>query len=141
MKIAFQDQTFSFEFLRVLGESIHGGSDINECFATASRITEGDFEGWYQEWNRTAERIHKIAENSLTHHHRVSAREAFLRASNYYRCAEFFMHIEIGKTDARAMSTYEKSVICFQKATQLFSLLLSHLSGYESRDERCADQS
>ena len=62
MKIAFQDQTFSFEFLRVLGESIRGGSDINECFATASRIKEGDFESWYQEWSRTAERIRKIAE-------------------------------------------------------------------------------
>ena len=104
----------------MLGESIHGGSDINECFATASRITEGDFESWYQEWNRTAERIHQIAENCLAKDHRVSAREAFLRASNYYRCAEFFMHMEIGKTDARAMSTYEKSVVCFQKAMQLF---------------------
>ena len=63
MKICFQDQTFSFEFLRVLGESIYGGSDINECFATASRIKEGDFESWHQEWNRTAERICQIAEN------------------------------------------------------------------------------
>ena len=55
MKIAFQDQNFSFEFLRLLGESIHGGSDINECFATAARIREGDYESWYQEWNHTAE--------------------------------------------------------------------------------------
>ena len=119
MKIAFQDQTFSFEFLRVLGESIRGGSDINECFATAFRIKEGDFESWFQEWNRTAERIRQIAEDCLAQHHVVSAREAFLRASNYYRCAEFFMHIEIGKIDARAMSTYEKSVACFQNAMQL----------------------
>jgi len=119
MKIFFQDQTFSFEFLRVLGESIHGGSDINECFVTASRITEGDFESWYREWNRTAERIRKIAENCLAQGHAVSAREAFLRASNYYRCAEFFMHMEIGKTDARAMSTYEKSVTCFRQGMLL----------------------
>ncbi|MGB8212898.1 MAG: alpha/beta fold hydrolase [Anaerolineales bacterium] len=120
MKIAFQDQNFSFEFLRVLGEAIHGGSDINECFATAMRIQEGDLESWYQEWNRTAERICAIAENCLAHGHTVSAREAFLRASNYYRCAEFFMHMQIGKVDARALNTYEKSVACFQKAIHLF---------------------
>jgi pimeloyl-ACP methyl ester carboxylesterase len=120
MKIFFRDQTFAFEFLRVLAEAIHGGSDINECFATAARITEGDFESWYREWNRTAERISKIAETCLAQGHAVSAREAFLRASNYYRCAEFFMHMEIGKTDVRAMSTYEKSVACFRKGMQLF---------------------
>ena len=120
MKIYFRDQNFSFEFLRLLGEAVHGGADINECFVTASRIKEGDFESWHQEWNRTAERIHQIAENCLAHNHMVSAREAFLRASNYYRCAEFFMHMEIGKTDVRAMSTYEKSVNCFQQAMRLF---------------------
>ncbi|MFZ1039681.1 MAG: alpha/beta hydrolase family protein [Anaerolineales bacterium] len=119
MNIFFQDQTFSFEFLRVLGESIRGGSDINECLATASRIKEGDFESWFQEWHRTAERIRQIAEDCLARGHTISAREAFLRASNYYRCAEFFTHIEIGKIDARAMSTYEKSVAYFQQAMHL----------------------
>ena len=120
MKIAFQDQNFSFEFLRVLVESIHEGSDINECFATAARIREGDYESWHREWNHTAVRIHQIAENCLAGGHLVSARQAFLRACNYYRCAEFFMHMQIGKTDARAMDTYQKSVTCFRQAIPLF---------------------
>ena len=120
MKIAFEDQNFSFEFLRVLGESIHGGSDINECFATASRIRAGDYESWYQEWSRTAARIHQIAEQCLARGHTVSAREAFLRASNYYRCAEFFMHMQIGVTDPRTLDTYQKSLACFRQASLLF---------------------
>ena len=120
MKIAFQDQNFSFEFLRVLGESIHGGSDINECFATAARIRAGDYESWHQEWSRTARRIHQIAEQCIAHGHAVSARQAFLRASNYYRCAEFFMHMQVGQTDPRALDTYQKSVACFHQAMQLF---------------------
>ena len=118
MKIFFQDQNFAFEFLRLLGETTYGGADINECFATAARIREDDYESWFQEWNRTAERIRKIAEDSLAHGHPVSAREAYLRASNYYRCAEFFMHMEIGKTDPRAMETYDKSVACFRQGIQ-----------------------
>lgn len=120
MEILFQDQSFSFEFLRVLGESIYGGSDINECFGAASRIKEGDYESWFLEWNRTAERIRQIADNCLARGHTVSAREAFLRASNYYRCAEFFMHMDIGNADPRAMGAYEKSVACFHQAIRLF---------------------
>jgi len=118
MKIHFQDQNFAFEFLRLLGETPYGGADINECFATASHIREGNYESWFQEWNRTAQRIHKIAETSLARGHMISAREAFFRASNYYRCAEFFMHMEIGKTDPRAMETYDKNVACFRNGIE-----------------------
>jgi pimeloyl-ACP methyl ester carboxylesterase len=115
MNIHFQDQNFAFEFLRLLGETTYGGADINECFATASRIKEGDYESWFQEWDQIAHRIQKIAENCLARGHMVSARDAFLRASNYYRCAEFFMHMEIGRTDPRAMPTYDQSVACFRQ--------------------------
>jgi len=119
MKLHFQHPPFSFEFVRILGEAVAGGSDINECFATAARITEGDFESWHQAWKETAERIHQTAVACLARGHPVSAREAFLRASNYYRCAEFFMHMEIGVTDPRARATYEKSVACFGQALPL----------------------
>jgi pimeloyl-ACP methyl ester carboxylesterase len=128
MKIAFQDQNFSFEFLRVLGESIHGGSDINECFATAARIREGDYESWYQEWSRTAERIQLIAEHCLAQGHTISARQAYLRACNYYRCAEFFMHMQIGKNDPRVMDTYQKSLTCFRQAMSFFPFPCEQIS-------------
>jgi pimeloyl-ACP methyl ester carboxylesterase len=120
MKMHFQDPTFSFEFLRMLSAVIGGGSDINECFLTASRITEGDVESWHREWNRTAERIHGIAEHCLARGHRVSACEAYLRASNYYRSAEFFLHLNYEQPDPRALPTYQKSVQCFRQATRLF---------------------
>ena len=37
-----------------------------------------------------SELVHAIADACLAAGHRVSAREAYLRASNYYRTAEFF---------------------------------------------------
>jgi len=120
MKIMFQDPTFAFEFLRILGESTFGGSDINECFDTASRIEEGNCDSWFKEWNRTGERINKIADQCLALGHSVSAREAYLRASNYYRCAEFFLHMEIGMEDPHALPTYDRSVQCFHQAGRLF---------------------
>nr|BBH87701.1 hypothetical dipeptidyl aminopeptidase/ acylaminoacyl-peptidase related protein [Thermosporothrix sp. COM3] len=121
MKLMFHDTTLAFEFLRVLSEGIYGGSDINECFLTASRIQEDDLESWYREWHRTAERIHSIADRCLERGHTVSARDAYLRASNYYRCAEFFLHIDQKKNASKALDTYKQSVHCFQQATRLFA--------------------
>lgn len=98
MRLIFQDQTFSFELLRTLSYAPYGGADIGECLSTAYRIKEGDFESWYTEWYRTAERIHALAVDSLERGKRVSARECYLRAHNYYRTAEFFFCMEIRKT-------------------------------------------
>ena len=42
MKIVFQDPTFSFQLLRVIGETYYKGADIGECLSTAYRIKEGD---------------------------------------------------------------------------------------------------
>ena len=91
MKIVFQDPTFSLQLLRVIGETYYNGADIGECISTAYRIKEGDFESWHQEWLKTAERVNKYANESLAAGHTVSAREAYLRACNYYRAAEFFL--------------------------------------------------
>ncbi|QBD76053.1 alpha/beta fold hydrolase [Ktedonosporobacter rubrisoli] len=117
MKLVFKNETFSFEFLRVLGSSIYGGADISECFTTAARIKDKDFESWYQEWSATAARIERLADDCLERGHGVSAREAYLRACNYYRSAEFFLHIE--PDDPRAAETYAKSLRCFRQALPL----------------------
>jgi alpha-beta hydrolase superfamily lysophospholipase len=119
MKLVFQDQLFSFQLLRGLGHTIYGGADIGECLSTAYRITEGDFESWYTEWSRTADRVRTQADHSLAHGHIVSAREAFLRASNYYRMAEFFLRVE--PDDPRMMTTWGNSQTCFSQAATLFS--------------------
>ena len=119
MTTLFQDDNFSFEFMRILGESVYGGSDIKECLLAASRIGDGDIESWHTAWIEIAERVHHVADGCLAKGHRVSARDAYLRASNYYRCAEFFLHMTIGQVDPRAMPAYEASVACFRAAMPL----------------------
>ena len=119
MKIVFQDPTFSFQLLRVIGETYYKGADIGECLSTAYRIKEGDFESWHQEWLKTAERVNKYADESLAAGHTVSACEAYLRACNYYKAAEFLL---IDPIDPRIQTTWRKSKECFSKAATLFSL-------------------
>jgi hypothetical protein len=91
MKIIFQDPTFSLQLLRAIAQTYYKGADIGECLSTAYRIKEGDFDSWYTEWLKTAKRVHKYADDCLATNHKISAREAYLRASNYYRAAEFLL--------------------------------------------------
>ena len=90
----FNDQSFSFETLRALGYAPYGGADIGEVTSTASRIPDGDKTAWYSEWRALAERVHADADRSAAAGHRVSARESYLRASNYYRLCEFYLRVD-----------------------------------------------
>jgi pimeloyl-ACP methyl ester carboxylesterase len=117
MKIIFQDPTFSFQLLRAISETYYKGADIGECLSTAYRIQEGDFESWYKEWLKTAQRIHKYADDSLAKGHKISACQAYLRASNYYRVAEFLL---MDPEDPRIQTTWGNSKECFRKAAELF---------------------
>ncbi len=91
MKFLFDDDSFSFEALRTTGFAAYGGADLGEVLATASKIGEGDEAVWHQAWKATAQRVAKIGEQALASGHRVTAREAFLRAANYYRTAGDFL--------------------------------------------------
>jgi pimeloyl-ACP methyl ester carboxylesterase len=119
LKCVFDDPTFSFELLRTMGEAVYGCSDIGECLTTAYQIEEGNIEDWYSEWYETAERVRGYAEQSLAGGHEVSAREAYLRAMNYYRTAEFYLHGD--PDDPRILETWGKSRDCFAQAAELFT--------------------
>lgn len=114
------DDSFPFQTLRALGRTYDGAADIGEVLSTASRIESGNIDSWYNEWFRTAERIHGIAEKSEKGGHRISAGEAYLRASNYYRASEFYLHAD--PSDPRALGAARRSVDCFVKAIELLSL-------------------
>lgn len=90
MKFLFDDESFSFETLRAAGFANYGGADLGEILVTARAIPEGDEVAWHREWKATAQRVEALGRASLDDGHPVSAREALLRASNYYRTAEFY---------------------------------------------------
>jgi hypothetical protein len=117
MKLIFDDPTFSLQLLRAISETYYKGADIGECLSTAYRIKEGDFESWYNEWLKTAKRVHNYAQECLKNKHNISAREAFLRASNYYRVSGFLI---IDPQDIRSIETWKLSKNCFNQAARLF---------------------
>jgi hypothetical protein len=114
------DPQFWFETLRVIGAADYGGAQFGEAMMTASRITSGDYDGWHDQWKATADAVAAEAQASLMAGRRVSARDGFLRASNHYRNAEFFLHAN--PADPHMRHAYERSVACFRQAAGLFDV-------------------
>ncbi|MES9524330.1 TIGR03086 family metal-binding protein [Streptomyces capoamus] len=111
--------SFWYETLRTLGHIAYGGADFGEVAVTSQHIVPGDYDSWHDQWLATADRVAGQARASRDGGHRVSARDGFLRASNYYRCAEFFLHADA--TDPRIRHAYDTSVACFRQAAELFT--------------------
>jgi len=117
MKVGFRDDSFAFELVRNLGFVYYGGADIGELFTTVDGITEGDFDSWYDGWHSRAERVLGRARESLSTGHLVSAREALLRASTYFRMAEFYLHGN--PDDPRIMVDSKASQAAYAQAAEL----------------------
>jgi alpha-beta hydrolase superfamily lysophospholipase len=118
MKLFFGNLDFDGQLLRAISYTAYGGADIGECFETAARIEEGNRDSWYEAWTKTADRLRNDAEESLDGGHKHSARRAYLRASNYYRTAEF--EVRDDPKDPRSLQGWQSSHDCFAKAAQLF---------------------
>jgi len=75
---------------RGLFHAYYGGADFGEVTTTAERIGDStSADDWHREWVATADRVAGIGDESAAAGHAVSAREAYLRASTYYRTSYF----------------------------------------------------
>lgn len=117
MKIYFDDPEYDGQFLRSV-DYAPVGAQIGEAWAIAAQIQAGDTTGWYNAWSSYADRLYDLAVKTRDAGHRVSARNTFLRASNYYRTAYIFMFAL--PVDPRVIDAYKKQAAAFQKAAELF---------------------
>lgn len=117
--VLFPDNVqFWYETVRAFGAAEYGGSLFGEVLATSARISSGDDDSWYEAWNDTADSVAKEASDQLARGHRVSARDSYLRASNYYRTSEFFLHRN--PRDPRMARAYQQSVACYKACAKLY---------------------
>lgn len=89
--LVFTDKNCSFQLARIMGYTYYGGADIGEILQTARSIKDCDVQSWYQQWLKTANRIYRTAQSFAKYGDIISARNAYFRASNYYRAAGFYM--------------------------------------------------
>jgi hypothetical protein len=69
-------------------------------------------------------RIHGYAKECIMKSHKISARDVYLRASNYYRVSAFLL---IDLNDPRIQTTVESSKECFRNAVSLFLFLVEEI--------------
>jgi pimeloyl-ACP methyl ester carboxylesterase len=119
VKFLFEDDSFSFEALRAAGYAPYGGADLGEVLVTCRQIPEGDRKAWSTQWSARAALLEKAGRDSLAAGHRVSAREALLRASNYYRVADFY-HRTDPANDTESVRIETASRQTFADAARLF---------------------
>jgi dienelactone hydrolase len=112
------DAQFWFETVRMFGADEYGAASFGEVLAVSARIKAGDYDSWYEAWNAIADRIAHEGQAQLGRGHRISARDSFLRASNYYRSSEFFLHAQ--PKDPRVARAYQQSVACYKASAALF---------------------
>ena len=118
MKMYFDDRLIDGQFLRTLNHAYHQGADVGECMATAARIKKNDIESWHREWTAIAESFYQQGEKSASVGHRVSAKESYLKACNYFRTSSIFLYSPA--TAAQLKEAYIKHRDAFRKAIQFF---------------------
>jgi Prolyl oligopeptidase family len=95
----FTDPSFDFETRSLVGDIHYGAGDVGEMLTAVANIVDGDANSWVAEWRTLADRIQAIGDTSLKGGHKVSARNAYLRAAVYYAASNVFVD---GIDDAEA---------------------------------------
>ena len=98
------DELFEAQLRRAMGAAAYGGADVDECRATADRITTVDLDLWHREWMATARR--------------AAARGAHLHASTYFRTAWLFLLD--APLDPRLVEAHRLEVDSFRRGTESF---------------------
>jgi len=119
MRLVFRDALFDAQLLRTVSHTCYGGADLAECLTTARTIRGQDMAGWFAAWMELANRVRADAGRSLYNGHAVSARDAFLRASNYYRNAYIFLFAAPPPPDLRR--AYDLHRQSFRQAAALMN--------------------
>jgi pimeloyl-ACP methyl ester carboxylesterase len=114
--LLFENPELDFQAIRTLGQTYFGAADIMETAATCWRITPGDANSWYDEWNQTASYLEELAAKSIEQGNTFSAGTALMRASMYFRQAEFYLHGN--PKDPRILQAYNSSVRCFHQGLE-----------------------
>lgn len=135
MKLAFDDPELEDQFKRSAAAAYCGAADLGELLVAAAAVAApGDPGAWYTAWSAGAERAETLAARAGD---RRSAADAWLRASEYWRQAFFFLRDDIG--DARLQTSWRCHRAAFRMALPLLPYPSSvaeipfgtgHLSGY-----------
>ncbi|GID94044.1 alpha/beta hydrolase family protein [Amorphoplanes digitatis] len=117
MRQLFDDPLWQMFAERALTTMTRGGAEYGEVAAIAEQAGAGDAGAWHEAWSGYADRVRGWAEDSHDRGHRVSAREAYLRAATYLRAS--YQPLFGEPTDPRLVAAFERESDCFGRFAEL----------------------
>lgn len=115
----FEYRWYNFELQRLLGSAPYGGCDAAEFLETVAHLRPNDAFSWMQQWFSLARRTEELAGEMSEAGHDSAALVAYLRASNYFRCAQYMFPVVPVRDQPYMLSLYERSIANFQRAAVL----------------------
>jgi dienelactone hydrolase len=111
-----ENEEYSRQFMRVLGAAQERGIPVFECLHAARRLIPGDKESWYREWTRIAGASKVRGHQALAGGYIQKAQSNWLRASNYFRFADYLLD----SGDRRRAHIFDE----MEKCSQLYLLCM-----------------
>jgi pimeloyl-ACP methyl ester carboxylesterase len=111
----FRDDEFNYQLIRAMGMADYGGSATGECLAVVAEITDGSPQSWTRAFERLAQQVEAQGRDCLAGGRKVSGRDHLLRASTYYRTAEYYGGGGADGVDGAGA----RSLACFSEAAAL----------------------
>ncbi|PZG22088.1 alpha/beta hydrolase family protein [Nonomuraea aridisoli] len=114
------DAALDFQYMRTLASAPYGGASPGEVLHVARQAppSGGDRDSYINAWAELGQRVAAQAREALAAGRHATARQAFLRAYNYLRAAEFYFP---ATQAAQRRRFYEESLAQFDAAAQLMT--------------------
>jgi hypothetical protein len=114
----FADPDFGFTAQGVLGAAYYRGGDPGKLLAILSKIKPADYESAYAAYHDAGVEAQALADAALGKRHKVSAREAYLWAADYYFAA---LRVLDGTKDPdRTLPCWKQYAACWSATAALF---------------------
>jgi dienelactone hydrolase len=114
----FKNPTFEIIFLTSLGRAYYSGGNVGKVLYLSKQVEDGNFESAYLAFKEAGDEARALAEESASHGHKESARQAYLWAQNYYDSSTYF--VDGSKDPTRFLPTWELLYDCWLKSLPLF---------------------
>jgi dipeptidyl aminopeptidase/acylaminoacyl peptidase len=105
-----------WKFRQAFSMMTEQGADTGELLFIANQIDEKSRDSWINTWAQWGKKLEELGEDCLQYGHKISARQAFVKAWNYYSNAEYGSI----PSEPRFQDYWKKSMECMHKAAPLY---------------------
>ena len=127
----FPTEPFGGQTLRLVAQAQQGGGDLFDIARTCRKIDSGDKQGWEDAWLELAQATEARAGEALSAGRKITAKNYFFHANQYYRMSDVFLTHE--QNDRKA-ERFGKAQQCFRAAAKL------HTPAIEVIQVRCGKE-